>query len=101
MSKPQARMGDIVLCTTGIMTPVGVPAPGPQAILPPCMPTTLVGNKPAARVSDMHASVTGPHPHALCSTTVLIGNVPATRLGDTAGCGGATILGEFTVLTGG
>ena len=35
------------------------------------------------------------------SATVIIQKMPASRLGDSTGCGGAIIKGDFTVLTGG
>ncbi len=100
MTKPQARVSDQVLCALFTPTPAG-PVPGGSAIIPPCAPTVLVANMPAARIGDLHPSGTGPHPNAVGSATVIISNMPASRIGDSTGCGGMIIKGEFTVLTGG
>jgi len=96
---PQARLGDLHICTV----PPGFPSP----IMPPCAPTVIVGKKPAARVTDMAMSGPVPpavppvaHPFILGSFTVLICKLPALRIGDTCALGGKVILGEFTVLTG-
>jgi uncharacterized Zn-binding protein involved in type VI secretion len=94
--KPAARMGDLT-------------AHG-GSIVAGC-PTVLIGNKPAARVTDMHTCpmVTGVVPHVggpvipPASTTVLIGNMLAARVGDKATCVGppdTIAMGEFTVLIG-
>ena len=99
MTKPQARVSDISMCNLFAPSPAG-PVPGVSPIAPPCAVTVLVGNLPAARVSDLHYGM-GPHPIALGSMTVLIVNLPAARMGDMHGCGGAILKGEFTVLTGG
>ena len=100
MGMPQARAGDLHICTV----PPGFPSP----ILPPCAVTVMVGKMPAARVGDM--TMTGPpppvggppipHPFVLGSFTVMICKMPALRIGDLCACGGAVSLGEFTVLTG-
>lgn len=100
MTKPQARMTDTVLCAMFAPSPAG-PVPGSSLITNPCAPTVLVGNLPAARLTDMHPSGLGPHPNVSCSGTVIISNLPASRLGDSTGCGGVILKGEFTVLTGG
>ncbi|MFD3190515.1 PAAR domain-containing protein [Sedimentitalea sp. HM32M-2] len=100
MTKPQARITDNVLCAMFAPSPAG-PVPGTSMIIPPCAPTVLVGNLPAARIGDMHPSGLGPHPNVMGSATVIISNMPASRIGDSTGCGGAILKGEFTVLTGG
>jgi uncharacterized Zn-binding protein involved in type VI secretion len=75
------------------------------------LPTVLIGNKPAARVGDMHTCpmVTGVVPHVggpilpPGSTSVLIGGMPAARVGDMATCTGppdSIVVGEFTVMIG-
>ncbi|MEP0848523.1 MAG: PAAR domain-containing protein [Phycisphaerae bacterium] len=75
-----------------------------------CM-TVMIGNKPAARMSDMHTCpmVTGVVPHVggpvlpPCAPTVLIGFVAAARMGDQATCVGPPDViaqGEFTVMIG-
>lgn len=73
-------------------------------------PTTMIGNMPAARVTDTHTCpmVTGVVPHVggpiiLGSATVLIGNMPAARVGDTATCTGppdAIAMGHMTTMIG-
>ncbi len=73
-------------------------------------PTVLIGNRPAARITDMHTCPlsTGPVPHVggpiiLGAFTVLTGNMPQSRISDTAICVGppdTIVVGEFTVLVG-
>jgi uncharacterized Zn-binding protein involved in type VI secretion len=79
------------------------PGPKPHVggpILPPCCPTVLIGNQPAARVGDMATCVGPPDTIAKGSTTVFIGNQPAARLGDTTAHGGVVVVGFPTVLVG-
>jgi uncharacterized Zn-binding protein involved in type VI secretion len=98
MTLPAARMTDNVVCpaVTGVVPHVGGP------ILPPCAPTVLIGNLPAARISDMNVCAGGPGVVAKGSGTVLIENMPAARLTDTAGHGGLIVApGMPTVLIGG
>lgn len=101
MGMPQARIGDMHLCTT--------PIPFSAPILPPGAVTVMVSNMPAARVGpDM--SMTGilppgwpapvPHNFIVGSFTVLINNMPALRIGDTCMYGGKVMVGAPTVLTG-
>ncbi|MEO6710720.1 MAG: PAAR domain-containing protein [Planctomycetota bacterium] len=98
MGNPAARLGDMVLqdaphCHAPIHPPALVPTPLPHPALPLTiikgLPTVLIGNMPAARVTDM----TGPCMAAGCvpagpgliakgSATVLIGGLPAARVGD-------------------
>ncbi len=99
MGMPQARVSDMHLCNAPVAPPAP-PVPAPMPIMPPCFPTVLVGKLPAARVTDMHASAP-PHPIVKGSMTVMIGSLPAARIGDLGLCGGAIMLGEFTVLVGG
>ena len=102
---PQARLGDMHVGATCTVT-------GPMAILPPCAVTVLVGNNPAARVTDMMLGMmlspvgapvpTPPHPIVKGSATVLISKLPAARVGDTCAMGGTIIPPcEVTVITGG
>ena len=96
MGAPAARVSDMHVCpmVTGTVPHVGGP------ILPPCEPTVLIGNMPAARVGDM-ATCTGPPDTIVAgSATVLIGGMPAARMGDSTAHGGTIVLGEFTVLIG-
>ena len=73
MSKPAARMGDMVLndaphCHAPIHPPAPVPTPQPHAPLPQTIikgqPTVLIGNMPAARAGDMtsHPACVAPIP---------------------------------------
>ncbi len=73
-----------------------------------CLPSVLIENKPAARVSDMHICpmVTGTVPHVggpilpPGAVTVHIGGLPAARQGDWATCVGpidTILMGAFTV----
>ncbi len=98
MTKPAARLGDLVLqdgphCHAPIHPAAPVPTPVPHPPLPLTIvkgdPSVLIGNQPAARVTDMTTPCTlptcvpaGPGVIALGSTTVLIGNLPAARMGD-------------------
>jgi uncharacterized Zn-binding protein involved in type VI secretion len=71
-------------------TPTPLPHPPlPLAIIPPGAPTVLIGNLPAARVTDMSQPCmlptcvpAGPGMIAMGSATVMIANLPAARMGD-------------------
>ncbi len=93
---PAARLGDMHVCpmVTGIVPHVGGP------ILPPCMPTVLIGMMPAARVGDMATCVGPPDMIAKGSMTVLIGGKPAARIGDLTVHGGTIVMGFPTVMIG-
>jgi uncharacterized Zn-binding protein involved in type VI secretion len=93
---PAARVSDMHVCplVTVLVPHVGGP------ILPPGMPTVLIGMLPAARVTDMATCVGPPDIIVKGSPTVLIGNLMAARIGDTTAHGGTIILGCFTVLIG-
>lgn len=93
---PAARLTDMHTCpmVTGVVPHVGGP------ILPPCMPTVLIGMLPAARVTDMATCVGPPDMIAMGSPTVLIGNLMAARIGDPTVHGGVIVLGCFTVMIG-
>jgi uncharacterized Zn-binding protein involved in type VI secretion len=79
---------------TGVVPHVGGP------ILPPGLPTVLIGGMPAARVTDMCTCVGPPDVIALGSFTVLIGGQPAARMGDMTAHGGSIVIGMPTVLIG-
>jgi uncharacterized Zn-binding protein involved in type VI secretion len=79
---------------TGIVPHVGGP------ILAPGAPTVLIGNLPAARVSDTVTCVGPPDVIAKGSLTVLIMGLPAARMGDTTVHGGSIVLGWPTVMIG-
>jgi uncharacterized Zn-binding protein involved in type VI secretion len=96
---PAARVGDMHVCP--MVTPGTPPVPhvgGP--ILPPCEPTVMVGNMPAARVGDMATCVGPPDSIVMGSPTVLIGNMMAARLGDPTVHGGTVSVGFPTVMIG-
>ncbi len=99
MGLPAARISDMHVCP--MMTPAVPPIPhvgGP--ILPPGIPTVLIGKLPAACVTHMATCVGPPDTIVLGSTTVLIGKLPAARMGDTTMHGGKIILGCPLVLIG-
>lgn len=77
---------------TGLVPHVGGP------ILPPCEPTVLIGNLPAARVGDMATCAGPPDVIAMGSPTVLIGNMMAARIGDPTVHGGVIVMGCPTVM---
>ena len=79
---------------TGVVPHVGGP------ILPPGCPTVLIGNLPAARVSDMCTCVGPPDVILMGSPTVLIEYMMAARMGDPTAHGGVITLGCPTVMIG-
>jgi uncharacterized Zn-binding protein involved in type VI secretion len=101
MGKPAARVGDFHLCP--FVTPSVPPVPhvgGP--ILPPGVPTVLIGGMPAAVLSSS-CTCTGVPPIApviVGSVGVLINGMPAARMGDSTGHGGMIITGLPSVLIG-
>jgi uncharacterized Zn-binding protein involved in type VI secretion len=100
MGMPAARVADMHACP--MLTPGVPPIPhvgGP--ILPPCAITVLIGNMPAARVTDRALCVGPPDVIVKGSTTVLINNLPAARILDMTAHGGVIVMGMPTVLIGG
>lgn len=93
---PAARVSDMHTCpmVTGIVPHVGGP------ILPPGMPTVLIGFLPAARVTDMLVCVGPPDIIAKGSPTVFIGGLMAARMGDLTAHGGVIVMGCPTVMIG-
>lgn len=93
-----ARMGDLIKqdaphCHAPIHPAALVPAPAPHPALPlPIIkgcPTVLIGNLPAARVTDQSTPCVlpscvpgGPGMIAKGSGTVMIGGMPAARVND-------------------
>lgn len=93
-----ARLGDMILqdaphCHAPIHPAAPVPTPAPHPAMPLAIikgqPNVLIGNMPAARVTDMSAPCTmpvcvpgGPGIIMKGSATVLIGNMPAARIND-------------------
>jgi len=80
---------------TGVVPHVGGP------ILPPGVPTVLIGFLPAATATKMVTCVGPPDVIAKGSATVLIGGLPAARMGDNTAHGGVIVMGCPTVLIGG
>jgi uncharacterized Zn-binding protein involved in type VI secretion len=84
--------------------PLVNPGPVPHVggpILPPGVPTVLIGGMPAAVVSTMCTCVGPPDVIAKGSMTVMIGGLPAARIGDTTAHGGVIVTGYPTVMIGG
>jgi len=96
MGFPAARITDTHICpmVTGIVPHVGGP------IMGPCCETVLIGELPAARVTDMAVCTGPPDVIAMGSGTVLIGGMPAARILDVTEHGGMIVLGFPTVLIG-
>lgn len=99
MSPPAARVSDMVIqtiphCHAPIHPPAPAPTPLPHPglpleIIPPGVPTVLIGNLPAATVTSMTMPCMlpgcvpgGPGTILMGSMTVLIGSLPAARVGD-------------------
>lgn len=97
---PAARISDPHVCP--MLTPGLPPIPhvgGP--ILPPGVPTVLIGNLPAATVGNQCLCIGPPDAIVKGSATVLIQGKPAARMGDTTAHGGTIVMGCPTVLIGG
>jgi uncharacterized Zn-binding protein involved in type VI secretion len=80
---------------TGTVPHVGGP------VLPPGVPTVLIGGMPAACMGDMLTCTGPPDTIVAGSSTVIIGGKPAARMGDQTAHGGSIVLGCPTVLIGG
>ncbi len=93
---PAARIGDNHLCpmVNGVVPHLGGPIMKGR-------PNVLIGNMPAARISDMVTCVGPPDMIAKGSATVLIGSMPAARMLDSTVHGGVIMMGFPTVLIGG
>jgi len=96
MGLPGARVTDLHVCpmVTGVVPHVGGP------ILPPCMPTVIVGALPAARITDKCVCIGPIDMIVKGSATVLIGGLNAARIGDMTTHGGVIVTGMPTVLIG-
>jgi uncharacterized Zn-binding protein involved in type VI secretion len=70
-------------------------------IMPPGVPTVLIGGMPAATATSLATCVGPPDTIAKGSATVLIGGMPAARMGDMTMHGGVITLGCPTVEIGG
>lgn len=98
MGAPAARMTDQIMqmqphCHAPIHPPALVPTPVPHPPMPLMIvkgqPNVMIGNLPAARVSDTSMPCmlvpcvpAGPGMIAMGSTSVIIGGMPAARAGD-------------------
>jgi uncharacterized Zn-binding protein involved in type VI secretion len=81
-----------------------IPAPIPHVggvIIPPGVPTIMIGSLPAATVGSTCLCPGSPNKIAKGSTTVVLGSKPAARMGDATAHGGAIMTGCSTVLIGG
>jgi uncharacterized Zn-binding protein involved in type VI secretion len=96
MGQPAARVTDPHVCpmVTGVVPHVGGP------LLPPGVPTVLIGGLPAATVTCMAVCAGPPDMVAQGSLTVMIGGLPAARMGDLTMHGGTIVTGCPTVLLG-
>ncbi len=96
MPMPAARLTDLHLCpmVTALVPHVGGP------IVAPGWPTVLIGDLPAARITDMLTCIGPPDAILMGSPTVLIGGLMAARLADPTVHGGVIIMGWPTVLIG-
>lgn len=95
---PAARLGDMHTC------PMVDPGPKPHVggpVIAPCVPTVLIGSRPAAVMGDMLTCIGIPDTIIQGSATVLIGGKPAARMGDMTAHGGVIVMGEMTVMIGG
>lgn len=94
---PAARVTDMHTCpmVDGIKPHVGGP------ILPPGVPTVLIGGLPAAPVGNPATCVGPPDTIVKGSATVLIGGRPAARISDLTAHGGVIVSGFPMVLIGG
>jgi uncharacterized Zn-binding protein involved in type VI secretion len=93
-----ARAGDMHVC------PMVEPGPVPHVggpILPPGVPTVLIGGMPAAVVGDKCVCTGPPDSIAKGSATVQIGGKAAARMGDSTSHGGSIVAGCPTVIIGG
>jgi len=93
-----ARASDNHTCP--LVNPNGSPHTG-GPILPPGVPTVLIGGMPAATVGNMCTCAGPPDSIVVGSATVMIGGQPAARQGDSTAHGGTITIGCTTVIIGG
>lgn len=93
---PASRIGDNHVC------PMVNPGPTPHVGGPILTgeSTVLIGNKPAARVSDKAKCNAPPDSIAMGAPNVLVGNKMAARIGDPTAHGGVIVQGLSSVLIG-
>lgn len=97
---PAARASDNHVCPMTNPPPASTPHTG-GPILPPGVPTVLIGGLPAATVGNMCTCAGPPDSIIMGSATVMIGGSPAARMGDSTAHGGSIVGGCPTVLIGG
>lgn len=98
MTLPAAQVTNIVTCpaVTGVVPHVGI------MVVPPGMPTVLIGCLISAQLGNPTTCVGPPGTILKGSGTVLVGNKPQSRITDNAAHGGlVTGPGAVTVLVGG
>ncbi|MFL5740125.1 MAG: PAAR domain-containing protein [Flavisolibacter sp.] len=95
---PAARVSDNHSCP--MANPNGSPHTG-GPILPPGVPTVMIGSMAAATVGNMCTCAGPPDSIMQGSTSVMIGNKPAARQGDPTTHGGSITAGCTTVIIGG
>lgn len=96
--RPAARLGDPHICplVDGVKPHVGGP------ILPPCVPTVMIGGSPAAPGAGNPVTCASvPDTTLMGSATVLVSGRPLVRMGDSTAHGGMIVMGFPTVLVGG
>lgn len=95
-----ARVSDNHTCPLTNPPPANTPHTG-GPIMPPGVPTVLIGGLAAATVGDRCVCAGPPDSIVKGSATVKINNKPAARQGDTTAHGGAIAAGCPTVIIGG
>ncbi len=93
-----ARVGDNHTCP--MANPNGSPHTG-GPVLPPGVPTVLIGGMAAATLGNMCTCAGPPDSIIKGSATVLIMGKPAARQGDSTAHGGSITAGCTTVIIGG
>lgn len=92
-----ARVGDMHTCP--MANPGGSPHVG-GPVMPPGVPTVMIGGMPAATVGNMCTCSGPPDSIVMGSQTVFIGGKPAARMGDSTAHGGQITVGCPTVIIG-
>jgi uncharacterized Zn-binding protein involved in type VI secretion len=93
-----ARVGDMHVC------PMINPSLNPHVggvLMPPGVPTVLIGGQPAATLGNMGQCQGPPSTVVKGSATVMIGGKPAARMLDNMAHGGMIVKGCPTVIIGG
>ncbi|MCL1869466.1 MAG: PAAR domain-containing protein [Promicromonosporaceae bacterium] len=99
---PASVAGDQVVCP--MVDPPATPHVGGPVTPAACVPTVLIGGRPAAVANGAGVVCASPVPNgiAMGSLTVLLGGLPAARVGDLTVHGGTVVgPGVPTVIVGG